>query len=133
MSAEAAAAAGHSIPPPAQEVINLAFADVVIAFMFFFTSVVIAWRHGKAGMVCYPILITTFIARIVADIYQIITKDTPNIPNAVTTFTMSAVISCIPLTIIGSIYMWFVRVPVPVLADPRRPPLRNIHLTMQQD
>lgn len=104
----AAAAAAAAIPPPSQNVINLAWAELFISAIFFLLSAYIAWRHGKAGMVCWPIFSSAFIARLVADIYQIVTKDQPMIPNAVTTMTNAAVLACLSLTLIGIVYEWYV-------------------------
>ncbi|KAF3762926.1 hypothetical protein M406DRAFT_72895 [Cryphonectria parasitica EP155] len=99
-----AARATVDIPPPPQSVINLAWADLIFAFIFLFINGWIAWKHGKAGMVCWQILLPAFIARIIADIYQIINKDQPMIPTAVSTMTASAVLACISLALIGIIY-----------------------------
>ncbi|CAN8106078.1 unnamed protein product [Discula destructiva] len=111
--ADAAALAAAGIGPPPQNVLNLAIADLVFATIFFFLSGYIAWRHGKAGMVCWPIFNTTFAARMVADIYQLVTKTEPMVPNAVTTMSTAAVIACITLTLIGCIYMCNCMLPSP--------------------
>lgn len=95
-----------SIPPPSSEVIGLAYAETVIAGILFFISAYIAWRHGKVGMVCWPIFVSAPPAVMVADIYLIVNKDQPLLPTAVSTMTTAAVIACITLAIIGVVYEW---------------------------
>lgn len=92
--------------PPSQDVINLAGADIAISTVFLVFISWIAWKHGKPGMVAWPIFVSCFVARLVAAIYHITRRDKPEIPNTVTIFTGSCVVACVTLTIIGVIYEW---------------------------
>lgn len=95
-----------SIAPPSGAVLGLAYAETVIAGLIFFLAAAIAWKHGKIGMVCWPIFVSAPPAVMVADIYLIVNKDQPLLPTAVSTMTTAAVIACVTLTIIGIIYEW---------------------------
>lgn len=107
MSAPAEQGATHSLPgPPSQDVINLAGADIALSAVFLFLSGWIAWKHGKQGMVAWPIFASCFVARLVGAIYQIVTKNKPEIPSAVSAFIGSAVLACVSLTIFGVVYEW---------------------------
>lgn len=101
MSSEAS-----SIPPPSDAVIGLAYAETVIAAIIFLIYAVITWRHGKAGMTCWGIVIMAPIAAMIADIYLIINRDDPLVPSAVSTMTAAAVLACMSLGIIGIAYEW---------------------------
>lgn len=105
-----------TIAPPTQDVINLDIVDVAFAIPFFIVCGYIAWRHGKAGMVCWHILIAAFVARAIAAIYQITTKDQPMVPSVVSTMSDSAVLACISLALIGIIYEAYVQSPPPTPA-----------------
>jgi hypothetical protein len=93
-----------SLPPVAVEVVNLAYADLVIHSILLPAGAWITWKHGKAGIVCWPIFLSYFALRLVADIYQIIHRKEPLIPNQVLILTTSGSIACLSLTIIGIIY-----------------------------
>lgn len=93
-----------SLPKPSQDVINLSLASIIFSAVFLVICGWIAWKHGKAGMVCWQIVIMTFVAKIVADVYQVVTKDQPMIPSAVSTMAGAAVLTCISLGLIGIIY-----------------------------
>ncbi|KAI3394656.1 hypothetical protein diail_2466 [Diaporthe ilicicola] len=96
--------ATENFPPPSQEVINLAYVETVLSGLILPLVGFIIWKHGKAGMMCWQILISPFAARIVADVYLIVNKDQPYKPNTVSTMTDAAVTTCISLAIIGIIY-----------------------------
>lgn len=93
-----------SLPKPGADVINLALASVVFSAILFVVCGWVTWKHGKAGMVCWQILIMTFIAKIIMDVYQVVTKDQPMIPSAVSTMAGACVLTCISLGLIGIIY-----------------------------
>jgi hypothetical protein len=93
-----------TLPPVSSNVVNLAYADLVIYAILFLPIVWVAWKHGKAGMVCWPIFVSYFVIRFVADIYQIIQKNEPLVPNQVVVLTLSGSIACLTLTLIGIIY-----------------------------
>lgn len=104
-SAESAAA---SYPPPSANLISLSQADLGISCIFLLLGGYITWRHGKTGMVCWPIFLSAFIARIIADAYLLANQDEPLLPNAVTSMTGAAVTACLSLTLIGAVYQWYV-------------------------
>lgn len=104
-SAESAAS---SIAPPSEQVIHLTQADLGISCVFLLLCGYITWQHGKTGMVCWPIFITAFIARIIADAYLLANQDDPLIPSAVSTMTDAAVVTCVSLAIIGTVYQSYV-------------------------
>ena len=83
---------------------HLAIADLVLYILLLFPVIRITWRHGKAGMVCWPIFISFFPLRFVSDAYQIAKRNEPSIPNAVAIMTNAGSIACLSLTIIGLIY-----------------------------
>lgn len=107
MSASAEQDTSRRLPdPPSQDVINLAGADIAISSVLLLFSAWIAWKHGKQGMVAWPIFASCFVARLVAAAYLIAKRDEPEIPGTVTVFTGSCVLACISLTIVGVIYEW---------------------------
>lgn len=95
-------------PPPSSNVLNLAYVEIVLSAIFLPLVGFIAWKHGKAGMTCWQIFITAFIAKLIANIYLIVNKEKPLLPTAVSTMTDSAVIATISLGIIGIIYEAYV-------------------------
>lgn len=95
-------------PPPSSNVINLAYVEIVLSGIFLPLVGWITWKHGKAGMTCWQIFITAFIAKLIANIYLIVNKDKPYLPTAVSTMTDSAVIATTSLGIIGIIYEAYV-------------------------
>lgn len=98
----------HDFPPPSSNVINLAYVEIVFSGIFLPLVGFITWKHGKAGMTCWQIYITSFIAKLIANIYLIVNKDKPYLPTAVSTMTDSAVIATTSLGIIGIIYEAYV-------------------------
>lgn len=98
----------HDFPPPASNVLSLAYVEIVLAAIFLPVVGFITWKHGKAGMTCWQIYIMAFIAKLIANIYLIVNKDKPYLPTAVSTMTDSAVIATISLGIIGIIYEAYV-------------------------
>lgn len=98
----------HDFPPPSSNVINLAYVEIVLSGIFLPLVGWITWKHGKAGMTCWQIFITAFIAKLIANIYLIVNKDKPYLPTAVSTMTDSAVIATTSLGIIGIIYEAYV-------------------------
>lgn len=89
---------------PSTNTINLAIAEAVIYGLTLFPMIYITWKHGKKGMVCWPIVVSFFVMRLVADIYQIVNQDQPEQPNQVLIMTTSGSIACLSLGLIGVIY-----------------------------
>lgn len=95
----------NQLPPPAsRNEINLAYADIVIHAVLFPIVLYITWKHGKKGMVCWPIFASYFILHFVAKGYQLANQDKPDIPNAVSIFTHSGSIACLMFGLIGIVY-----------------------------
>lgn len=97
-------AAGISIAPPSADIINLVIADLAIYAVLFFPTVYITWKHGKAGMVCWPIFLSYFGIRFTSDAYQIVHRSDPLLPNTVAIMTNAGSLACLSLTIIGILY-----------------------------
>lgn len=93
-----------NLPKPSADVINLALASIIFSAIMFVICGWITWKHGKAGMVCWQIVLMAFPPKIVADAYQVATKDQPMVPSAVSVMTSTGILACISLGIIGIIY-----------------------------
>ncbi|KAI9146869.1 putative efflux pump antibiotic resistance protein [Paramyrothecium foliicola] len=93
-----------AIPPPTRSEINLAIADTVLNGILFPFALWLVWKHGKVGIVCWPIFASYFVIRFVADAYQIVHDTESDIPNAVSLFTNAGSLACLSLSIIGIIY-----------------------------
>ncbi|KAI8691914.1 hypothetical protein NCS56_00185100 [Fusarium sp. Ph1] len=117
-------------PPPSSDKINIAIADLVIYILLLFPVIRITWRHGKSGMVCWPIFLSYFPLRFVSDAYQIANRDEPEIPNAVAIMTNAGSIACLSLTIIGLIYEVNVILPLPPKRWTERIMLAVTHLAI---
>ncbi|KAI4595667.1 hypothetical protein KJ359_006656 [Pestalotiopsis sp. 9143b] len=89
---------------PSTNTINLAIAEAIIYGLTLFPMIYITWKHGKKGMVCWPIVVSFFVMRLVADIYQIVNQDQPEQPNQVLIMTTSGSIACLSLGLIGVVY-----------------------------
>ncbi|ETS73382.1 hypothetical protein PFICI_14987 [Pestalotiopsis fici W106-1] len=89
---------------PSTNTINLAIAETFIYGVALFPMLYITWKHGKAGMVCWPIVVSFFVMRLVADIYQIINREQPEQPSQVLILTTSGSIACLSLGLIGVVY-----------------------------
>ena len=97
------------LPPVASDVVNLACADLAIYILLLPPTLWITWNHGKLGMVTWPVLLSFLAIRYVADIYQIIQRHDPLIPNVVYIMTKAGSIACLTLALIGIIYEAYVR------------------------
>ncbi|KAK1625561.1 hypothetical protein BDP81DRAFT_495966 [Colletotrichum phormii] len=99
-----AEAAAHNFPPVSREVVNLAIAELVLYGLMFPAAVWITWKHGKKGMVCWPIFVSHFGMRFIADIHQVIKRDEPLLPNQFNIMTSAGSLACLSLTLIGIVY-----------------------------
>lgn len=100
--------ATHMPDPPSASIINLTIADLVIYAVLLFPVIRITWKHGKSGMVCWPIFLSFFALRFVSDAYLIANRHKPQIPNPVVIMTNAGSIACMSLTIVGVIYEVYV-------------------------
>ena len=98
----------NDLPPPSSNVISLAYVEIVLSAIFLPLVGFIAWKHGKAGMACWQIYMTAFVAKLVANIYLIVNKEKPYSPTVVSNITDSGVIATISLGIIGIVYEAYV-------------------------
>jgi hypothetical protein len=89
---------------PSANTINLAIAETVIYGLALVPMGYITWKHGRMGMVCWPIVLSFFVMRLVADIYQIVNREQPEQPNQVSIMTTSGSIACLSLGLIGVVY-----------------------------
>lgn len=72
--------------------------------LLLFPALYIAYKHGKTGKMCWPILVTFFLFRIIPDAYYLAGRDKPDVPTTVAMMTSSACTATLSLTIIGLIY-----------------------------
>lgn len=89
---------------PSNNTLNLSYAALGIFGALLLPSVYITWKHGKAGIICWPIFVSFFVLRFVSDAYLIIRKNDPEEPTTVTMMTNAGGIVCLSLTLIGMIY-----------------------------
>ncbi|KAM0542045.1 hypothetical protein ACHAPJ_012971 [Fusarium lateritium] len=94
--------------PPSASIINLTIADLAIYAVLLFPVIRITWKHGKSGMVCWPIFLSFFALRFVSDAYLLANRHKPQIPNPVVIMTNAGSIACMSLTIVGIIYEVYV-------------------------
>ncbi|KAH8885003.1 hypothetical protein GQ53DRAFT_879293 [Thozetella sp. PMI_491] len=102
-----------ALEPPSASLINLAIADLVIYAILLPPTLWITWKHGKAGMVCWPIFLSYFGLRFVSDIYQIMHRNEPQQYNTVIIMTNAGSLACLSLTIIGLVYEANIILPLP--------------------
>ncbi|KAJ5004482.1 hypothetical protein K4K48_009793 [Colletotrichum sp. SAR 10_66] len=107
-----------NFPPVSSNVVNLAIAELALYAIMFPPAVWITWKHGKKGMVCWPIFLSHFAARFIADIWQIVKRHEPLLPNQVNIMTNAASIACLTLTLIGIVYEAISNIILP--APPKR-------------
>ncbi|CAK7236563.1 hypothetical protein SBRCBS47491_009679 [Sporothrix bragantina] len=103
----------YTLSPPSTSVISLTIADLVIYILLFFPAVWVTWKHGKTGMVCWPIFLSYFALRFTADAYQIATRHAPETYNEVVIMTNAGGLACLSLTIIGLVYEANMILPLP--------------------
>ncbi|KAF7534893.1 hypothetical protein G7054_g5836 [Neopestalotiopsis clavispora] len=96
-------AAAH-LPPPSASLINLAIAEIVIYVVLLPPVLWITWKHGKDGMTCWSILVAFYGMRFASDIWQIMSRNEPNIPGALIIITNAGSIACLTLALIGILY-----------------------------
>jgi hypothetical protein len=90
--------------PPSARLINLAIADLSIYIALLPPTLWITWKHGKTGMVCWPIFVSYFGLRFAADIYQVIKRHEPQQYNEVIIMTNAGSLACLSLVLIGLVY-----------------------------
>lgn len=97
-------AALSAIPPPSANVINLAIASIIIHAILLPFVAWTTWKHGKRGMVCWPIFLSFFLFRFLSNGWQLRVRNEPDIPNAVSIFTNAGIFDCLLLTLLGITY-----------------------------
>ncbi|KAH6949098.1 hypothetical protein DER45DRAFT_531286 [Fusarium avenaceum] len=122
--------ATHMPDPPSASIINLTIADLVIYAVLLFPVIRITWKHGKSGMVCWPIFLSFFALRFVSDAYLIANRHKPQIPNPVVIMTNAGSIACMSLTIVGVIYEVNIMLPLPPKRWTEKIILAVTHLTL---
>ena len=93
---------------PSKSIIRLAIGDLAIYTAFLPLALWITWKHGKTGMVCWPIFLSYFGLRFASDIYEIINRYEPEQYNMIVIMTNSGSLACLSLTLIGLIYEAYV-------------------------
>ncbi|KAJ3532715.1 hypothetical protein NM208_g8315 [Fusarium decemcellulare] len=115
-------------PPPSAGSIDLSITALVIFGILFFPTVYITFKHGKPGMLCWPILMSFFLMRFAYDIEHILRRNEPDIPTAVTMITYPGIVVCLAYTIIGMIFEAMNLVSTPSGRWSRKAVLGVIHL-----
>lgn len=90
--------------PPSASIIDLAIVDLVLYIVLLPPTLYITWKHGKTGMICWPIFVSYFGLRYASDIYQIVNRNEPLQYNEVAIMTNSGSLACLSLLIIGLVY-----------------------------
>lgn len=98
-------ASAEQLPgPPSDSIIDLAIAELSIYIVLFVPTLWITWKHGKAGMTCWGIFVCIFPMRFASDIYQVLHRHDPAIPNAALIVTQAGTLACLSMTVIGLVY-----------------------------
>ncbi|KAH7014911.1 hypothetical protein EDB80DRAFT_748067 [Ilyonectria destructans] len=86
------------------ETIRLYYASLVIFGALFAPTLLIAYKHGKPGMLCWPIFVGSFGLRLMADAYHITRRHDAEEYDAITIITSTGIIATLSLTLLGMIY-----------------------------
>ncbi|KAK7408445.1 hypothetical protein QQX98_009372 [Neonectria punicea] len=89
---------------PSTESINLSYASLGIFGALFIPALYITYKHGKPGMICWPIFVSYFPLRFASDAYHIVRRNNPEENNTITMMTNAGSIVCLSLTLIGMVY-----------------------------
>ncbi|CAI6041107.1 unnamed protein product [Clonostachys chloroleuca] len=116
--------------PPSTSTINLTIADLTIYAVLLFPMLRITWKHGKSGMVCWPVFLSFLALRYVSDAYLIANRHKPQIPNPVIIMTNTGSIVCLSLIIVGIIYERNVILSLPPRRWTEKVMLAVTHLTL---
>lgn len=90
-----------SIPLATDADLGLAVTELVVYALMLLPVLWATWKHGKSGVVCWPIFVSYLGLRFAADIRQIQSRNGPLIPDLVVSMTNAGSIACLTLTIIG--------------------------------
>ncbi|PSR80517.1 hypothetical protein BD289DRAFT_62782 [Coniella lustricola] len=90
--------------PPSASIIDLAIVDLILYAVLLPPAIFITWKHGKTGMICWPIFVSYFGLRFASDIYQIVNRNEPLQYNQVAIMTNAGSLACLSLLIIGLVY-----------------------------
>ncbi|QPG95937.1 hypothetical protein C2857_002630 [Epichloe festucae Fl1] len=124
--------AGPSEPSAfANEEVDLAIASLAIHATLFPLACYIAWKHGKFGMVSWPIFATFFVIRFVSTGWKISHRDDPKLLNSASSFTAGGLLSCLTLTLIGIVYEIGIIIPEAAASPKKNKTLLGLtHLVM---
>ncbi|KAH7020375.1 hypothetical protein EDB80DRAFT_562272 [Ilyonectria destructans] len=114
---------------PSQASVNLSYASLGIFGALFLPAVFIAWKHGKAGIICWPIFVSYFGLRFASDAYHIMRRHDTQEENTVTLMTNAGSIVCLSLTLIGMVYEAVCLIPTTSRRMGRKIILGVTHLT----
>ena len=87
--------------PQSREQINLAIAELVIYTILLPLVLYIAWKHGKKGLLCWPLLASFLVMRFVADGFIIADSSDVERNTIASLFTTAGSITCLTFTIVG--------------------------------
>ncbi|KAM5349517.1 hypothetical protein ACJ41O_006022 [Fusarium nematophilum] len=89
---------------PSTESVNLSYASLGIFGALLIPAVYITYKHGKPGMICWPIFVSYFGLRFASDGYHISRRNDPEESTTVTMMTNAGSLACLSLTLIGMVY-----------------------------
>ena len=90
--------------PPSRQEIRLAYADIGVHGALIPVILYLAWKHGKKGFLCWPLLASYPLMPIIASAYKLANQDKPVTPNAVSVFTWSGIVTILMLGLAGLIF-----------------------------
>lgn len=98
--------AHHStnVAPAVARDVDLAIASLVIHAVLFPHVCCIAWKHGRLGILCWPIFATSFVLRFISTGWKISHRDDSKLSDAAPNFTGGGIVSCLTLSLIGLVY-----------------------------
>lgn len=92
------------ISGPSAKEYNLSIANIVIYAPLFFLALWITWKHGKPGIVCWPIFASYFVIQFVSDAFLIMHKNDETMSKELLLYTDAGSIACLTLTLLGVAY-----------------------------
>lgn len=93
-----------SAAPNPTSSINLAIASVTVHSILVPVVAWITWKHGKKGLVCWPLLLSYLGMRIAGDVYIIIRRHEPAVGNTFTSTVDAGLVTCLTLALMGVVY-----------------------------
>ncbi|OAQ96159.1 hypothetical protein LLEC1_02118 [Akanthomyces lecanii] len=93
-----------SATPNPTSSINLAIASVTVHAVLVPVVAWITWKHGKKGLVCWPLLLSYLATRIAGDVYIVARRHEPGVGNTFTSTVDAGLVTCLTLALMGVVY-----------------------------